>query len=51
MDVIRMDEKSGKAIIVYADDCMLCLHCEAECPVKAITVSPDKLVLPLQVWG
>jgi NAD-dependent dihydropyrimidine dehydrogenase PreA subunit len=51
MDVIRMDEKSGKAVIMYPDDCMLCLHCEAECPVKAVTVTPEKLVLPLQVWG
>jgi NAD-dependent dihydropyrimidine dehydrogenase PreA subunit len=51
MDVIRMNEKSRKAMIVYPDDCMLCLHCETVCPVKAITISPHKLVLPIMVWG
>ena len=51
MDVIRMDKKGEKAIIVYPQDCMLCLHCESECPVKAIRVSPEKLVLPPLAWG
>lgn len=51
MDVIRMDEKGQKAIIKYPGDCMLCLHCEIECPAHAISVSPEKLVLPPLVWG
>jgi len=51
MDVIRMDEKSKKAVIKYPDDCMLCLFCERDCPTKAIYVSPEKKVLPIMSWG
>jgi NAD-dependent dihydropyrimidine dehydrogenase PreA subunit len=51
MDVIRMDEESQKAVIRYADDCMLCLFCERDCPVNAIYVSPEKKVTPLLSWG
>jgi NAD-dependent dihydropyrimidine dehydrogenase PreA subunit len=51
MDVIRMDEKGEKATIRYPDDCMLCLYCEAECPVKAIYVSPDLKEKPLLSWA
>jgi NAD-dependent dihydropyrimidine dehydrogenase PreA subunit len=42
MDVIRIDEKSKKAQIVYQADCMTCFNCEDECPVKAIYVSPKR---------
>jgi NADPH-dependent glutamate synthase beta subunit-like oxidoreductase len=41
----------SRAVISYVDDCMLCLHCELECPQKAIFVSPEKRVLPLAPWG
>ena len=51
MDVIRMDEKIGKAVIKYPEDCMLCLYCEFECPVNAIYVSSVLMVQPLQSWG
>ena len=51
MDVIRMDEKSQKAVIKYPDDCMLCVFCEEDCPVGAIYVSPEKKMLPLLSWG
>ena len=51
MDVIRMDEKGDKAVIKYPDECMLCLYCEAECPVKAIYVSPDLKEKPLMGFG
>jgi NAD-dependent dihydropyrimidine dehydrogenase PreA subunit len=39
-DVIRMDEQTKKAIIVYPEDCTLCTICEQDCPQKAIYVSP-----------
>lgn len=51
MDVIRMDEKSKKAVIKYPYDCMLCLDCEQECPTKAIYVSPEQKVMPMLNWG
>ena len=51
MDVIRMDEKNNKAMIKYAEDCMLCLFCERDCPENAIYVSPIKMVPLLLSWG
>ena len=39
------------ANIAYADDCMLCLFCERDCPQKAIYVSPEKKITPLIAWG
>ena len=51
LDVIRMDEKTKKAVIKYPDDCMLCFNCEKDCPTQAIYVSPVKKVLPIMAWG
>ena len=42
MDVIRKDEKAGKAFISYLSDCQSCLLCETDCPKGAIYVSPDR---------
>ena len=43
VDVIRMDEKGGKAVIKYPGDCMCCFHCEWDCPEEAIYVSPVRV--------
>jgi NAD-dependent dihydropyrimidine dehydrogenase PreA subunit len=51
LDVIRMDEKSGKAVAKYPEDCMLCLFCERDCPQKAIYVSPEKSLPPILSWS
>lgn len=40
MDVLRM--KSGRAEIVYNEDCMTCYLCEVSCPAKAIYISPER---------
>jgi NAD-dependent dihydropyrimidine dehydrogenase PreA subunit len=50
MDVIRMDEKSKKAVIKYPEDCMVCAYCELDCPQKAIYVSPIKCLPLLTSW-
>lgn len=45
MDVIRMDEETNKARVVYPGDCMVCFQCEEACPEGAVelTVEPARL--------
>ncbi len=50
MDVIRMDEKSGKAVIRYGEDCVLCGFCGRDCPEKAISLSPVMYAPPTVAW-
>jgi len=50
MDVIRLDQKLKKAIIVYPDDCMCCAYCELDCPTGAIYVSPEKYAPIMVSW-
>jgi NAD-dependent dihydropyrimidine dehydrogenase PreA subunit len=42
MDVIHPDKVTGKAVIVYPQECMCCASCEIDCPTGAIFVSPGK---------
>ena len=50
MDVIRMDDRTGKAYVQYVEDCMYCGFC-IDCPEAAITILPGpKLSLTLG-WG
>jgi len=51
MDVIRMDEKSRKAIIKYPEDCMLCGWCLDDCPQNAIHISRGYHRLLMLSWG
>ena len=39
-DVLRMDEKEKKPVIVYQDECVMCNMCQKDCPVKAVKLSP-----------
>jgi NAD-dependent dihydropyrimidine dehydrogenase PreA subunit len=50
MDVIRMDDKSQKAIIKYPEDCICCAYCELDCPEGAIYVSPERSSPVLVAW-
>lgn len=50
MDVIRIDETSGKAVIRYREECVCCGFCETDCPRKAVSVSPERPVSPLVAW-
>jgi NAD-dependent dihydropyrimidine dehydrogenase PreA subunit len=50
-DVIRIDEKSGKAIIKFPEDCAVCGFCEIDCPWHAIYVSQARRPFPLTCWG
>ena len=49
-DVIRMDEKTGKAVVKYVEDCMCCDYCELDCPENAIYVSPVREAANLLSW-
>lgn len=51
MDVIRMDEDRGKAVIRYPEDCSLCAPCEIDCPEGAIYVAPSKETIVTTCWG
>ena len=51
VDVFRFDKESKKAIIRYADDCMLCAWCLMECPHDSITVTWGKKSPLLVSWG
>ena len=51
MDVIRMDEKSRKAIIKYPEDCMLCGWCLDDCPQNAIHISRGYHRPLMLSWG
>ena len=52
MDVIRMDDESSKAIIMFPEDCQTCHLCETFCSSPGtITVSPNKCDRPMVGWG
>ena len=51
VDVIRMDKENKKAVIQYAEDCMLCGWCINDCPQDAINFSPHKHSPIIVSWG
>jgi NAD-dependent dihydropyrimidine dehydrogenase PreA subunit len=50
-DVIRMEDKTKKAVIKYPEDCVHCQFCELDCPEGAIYVSPEKNTPLFTSWG
>jgi NAD-dependent dihydropyrimidine dehydrogenase PreA subunit len=50
LDVIRMDEASQKAVIMYPEECMCCDYCELDCPQNAIYVSPERHAPLMVAW-
>ncbi len=42
MDVLRLDESDGKAVVAYPDDCVACWGCESFCPAGVFDVAPDR---------
>lgn len=50
-DVIRIDEKTGKAVIRYVADCQICHLCRMYCPVDAISITPEKSIPVVVSWG
>lgn len=50
VDVIHIDKETGAPYIAYAEDCMLCEMCVWHCPVKAITVTPERVQRVTMSW-
>jgi NAD-dependent dihydropyrimidine dehydrogenase PreA subunit len=50
MDVIRMDERAGKAYAKYVEDCMYCGFC-IDCPEGAIKIVPGPRLSLTLGWG
>lgn len=50
-DVLRLNDRNGKASIQYPEDCQLCGLCSMYCPVDAITITPDKTIPVIISWG
>jgi NAD-dependent dihydropyrimidine dehydrogenase PreA subunit len=51
MDVFRLDRERKKAVITYAEDCMLCGWCVIACPEDAVLLTPDKSSELTLSWG
>ncbi|MEF8731231.1 MAG: 4Fe-4S binding protein [Candidatus Accumulibacter meliphilus] len=49
-DVIRMNRNTNKAEIRYQEDCQICHLCRLNCPVDAITITPEKSLPVMVSW-
>ena len=43
MDVFGKDANSGKARVVYPQDCVVCYACKYDCPQNAIILTPESV--------
>lgn len=50
-DVLRLDFKTKKAVIMHVEDCQICHLCRMYCPVDAITITPEKTIPVIVSWG
>lgn len=41
IDVINWDEAAKRPVIAYPEECVQCMFCEMNCPVRALKVIPD----------
>ena len=41
IDVINWDEEKRCPVIAYPEECVQCMFCELNCPVRAVKVIPD----------
>ena len=51
MDVLRMDEKTGKSKVVYPEDCQICCWCREYCPTDALVITPYKYYERMTSWA
>ncbi len=49
-DVIRLNEKTGKAEIRYPQDCQVCYLCQQYCPMDAIQIAAGKTIPAITAW-
>ena len=40
VNVIKWEDKNGKPVAAYPEDCVWCLACEEACPAQCIEVIP-----------
>ncbi|MDZ8118322.1 4Fe-4S dicluster domain-containing protein [Pontiella agarivorans] len=50
-DVLRLNEKNGKAEIKYLQECQVCYLCQQYCPVDAITITDGRVIPSVTAWG
>ena len=41
IDVINWDEAAKRPVVAYPEECVQCMFCEMNCPVRAVKVVPD----------
>lgn len=49
-EAMRCMTCGSRAEIKYADDCMVCLYCERDCPEQAIYVSAERISHKIEPW-
>lgn len=49
-DVIQFNEDRQKAVIAYPEDCQICHLCRLNCPVGAITITPEQSLPVMVSW-
>ena len=50
LEATRCMTCGSRSVITYPDDCMVCLYCMRDCPMDAITITPDRVAHHIEPW-